>query len=343
MLKQWRASGSWNCIFNVIVFYVTCFTILVPKNVSAFTGRNRMLELLHGHDGQFVEVLRLNKECFYRLCSLLTENGLQDTRSISAQEQVMMFLTIVGHCDSNRRSGYEWRHSGETVSRHFNNVCSVLVSLAPRLIGPPDFVHIPSVIENNPYYSPYFQDCIGAMDGTHVPCVVDAHLQPAFRNHFQMKFTYVVAGWEGSVHDARVLRDAERDPSFRFPHPPMGKDRRRQGGDPRNERFNYRHASLRNVVERTFGLWKNRFRILSGIPRYGVRKQRDIIIACAVLHNFIKMFADDAELFNAGEPQEGDEDNDQQVDPPVQEQDKDANAMGNFRDYVRNSIWNSEQ
>ena len=129
----------------------------VPKHVSAFTGRNRMLELLHGHDGQFVEVLRLNKDCFYRLCSLLTENGLQDTRSISAQEQVMMFLTIVGHCDSNRRSVYEWWHSGETVSRHFNNVCSVLVSLAPRLIGPLDFVHIPSVIENNPYYSPYFQ------------------------------------------------------------------------------------------------------------------------------------------------------------------------------------------
>ena len=74
------------------------------------------------------------------------------------------------------------------------------------------------------------------MDGTHVPCIVDAHLQPAFRNRkgytsqnvlaivdFQMKFTYVVVGWKGSVHDARVLRDAERDPSFRFPHPPMGK------------------------------------------------------------------------------------------------------------------------
>ena len=129
----------------------------VPKHVSAFTGRNRMLEVLHGHDGQFFEVLQLNKECFYRLCSLLTENGLQHTRSISVHEQVMMFLTIVGHCDRNRRSGYEWRHSGETVSRHFNNVCSRLVSLAPRLIGPPDFVHILSVIENNPYYSPYSQ------------------------------------------------------------------------------------------------------------------------------------------------------------------------------------------
>ena len=48
------------------------------------------------------------------------------------------------------------------------------------------------------------------------------------------------------------------------------------------------------------------------------------------------MFADDAELFNTGEPQEGDEDNDQYVDARIQEQDEDANAMVNFRDYVRN-------
>ena len=89
------------------------------------------------------------------------------------------------------------------------------------------------------------------------------------------------------------------------------RDRRWQGGDSKNERFNYWHASLHNVVEWTFGLCKNRFQILSGIPRYEVRKQRDIIITCTVVHNFIKMFTDDAELFNTEEPQEGDDDNDQ--------------------------------
>ena len=74
------------------------------------------------------------------------------------------------------------------------------------------------------------------MDGTHVPCIVDADLQTAFRNRkgftsqnvlvivdFDMKFTYVVARWEGSVHDAWVLRDAQCDQAFRFPHSPTGK------------------------------------------------------------------------------------------------------------------------
>ena len=34
------------------------------------------------------------------------------------------------------------------------------------------------------------------------------------------------------------------------------------------ELFNYRHASLRNVVERTFGVSKKRFCILDGMNNY---------------------------------------------------------------------------
>ena len=120
------------------------------------------------------------------------------------------------------------------------------------------------------------------------------------------------------------------------------RDRRRQGGDPKKERFNYRHSSLRNVVERTFGIWKSRFQILRGIPHYTVRMQRDIIIACAVLHNFIKMFADDAELFNIGGEQQDDVGDDQDVNPSTQQQNLEAIAMGDLRDHIRDSIWDSE-
>ena len=40
--------------------------------------------------------------------------------------------------------------------------------------------------------------------------------------NFEMKFTYIVAGWEGSAHDARVLSVATNTPSFRFLHAPPG-------------------------------------------------------------------------------------------------------------------------
>ena len=80
------------------------------------------MELLSGYDGRFMDVLRMNKDCFYRLCSILFVNGVEETRSISVQEKVMIFLIVVGHYDSNRRNMYEWCHSEETVSKHFNNV-----------------------------------------------------------------------------------------------------------------------------------------------------------------------------------------------------------------------------
>lgn len=41
---------------------------------------------------------------------------------------------------------------------------------------------------------------------------------------FDLRFTYVLAGWEGSAHDALVLRDAlERENGLRVP---QGKYRR---------------------------------------------------------------------------------------------------------------------
>ena len=65
------------------------------------------------------------------------------------------------------------------------------------------------------------QDCIGAIDGTHVYAKVPAKLQAAFRGrknaptqnvlaavNFDLKFTYILAGWEGSAHDATILADA---------------------------------------------------------------------------------------------------------------------------------------
>ena len=35
---------------------------------------------------------------------------------------------------------------------------------------------------------------------------------------FKMKFTYIVAAWEGSAHDAWVLNVTTSNPEFRFPH-----------------------------------------------------------------------------------------------------------------------------
>ena len=65
------------------------------------------------------------------------------------------------------------------------------------------------------------KDCIGAIDGTHIPALIPVEEQPRYRNRkgvlsqnvlavvdFDMNFQYVLAGWEGSASDSRVLRNA---------------------------------------------------------------------------------------------------------------------------------------
>ncbi|CAN1248939.1 hypothetical protein LINPERPRIM_LOCUS6931, partial [Linum perenne] len=77
------------------------------------------------------------------------------------------------------------------------------------------------------------------------------------------QFIYCLAGWEGSAHDARVLRDALARPNgLKVP-----KENRPRTPE---EYYNMKHACARNVIERAFGR---------------------IVHACCLLHNFIKQQA----------------------------------------------------
>ena len=53
------------------------------------------------------------------------------------------------------------------------------------------------------------------------------------------------------------------------------------------EVFNFLHSSLRNIIERCFGVLKQKWRILKGMPSFSPRTQKHIITACLALHNFI--------------------------------------------------------
>jgi len=55
----------------------------------------------------------------------------------------------------------------------------------------------------------------------------------------------------------------------------------------KEELFNLRHASARNVIERIFGVIKRRFRILLLPPEYSIEVQAFIPVALCVLHNLI--------------------------------------------------------
>ena len=61
-----------------------------------------------------------------------------------------------------------------------------------------------------------------------------------------------------------------------------------RGPEHLQELFNYHHSKLRNVVERTFGVAKNKWQMLKGMPNYPTEKQCGIIVSCFALHNFVR-------------------------------------------------------
>ncbi|KAK9989943.1 hypothetical protein SO802_030182 [Lithocarpus litseifolius] len=65
----------------------------------------------------------------------------------------------------------------------------------------------------------------------------------------------------------------------------------------KKELYNYRHLSLRMVIERSFGVLKACFPILNLMPNFKSVRQRYVIVVCCALHNFIRMNNRGGELF----------------------------------------------
>lgn len=74
------------------------------------------------------------------------------------------------------------------------------------------------------------------------------------------------------------------------------------------EFFNMKHSSARNVIERLFGLIKNRWAILRSPSYYPMKIQNRIIVACCLLHSFIKQEMGDYQLEDDGNDCEADGD-----------------------------------
>jgi len=104
-------------------------------------------------------------------------------------------------------------------NRYFNLVLNSLVELHTSIVTL--LVNeCPYEVECNKKFYPYFKDVLGAINGTHIFAHVPAeHLGP-FHNRkgqitqnvmaactFDLQFCYVLAGWEGSTHDGKVLND----------------------------------------------------------------------------------------------------------------------------------------
>uniref|UniRef100_A0A803MZC3 Transposase n=1 Tax=Chenopodium quinoa TaxID=63459 RepID=A0A803MZC3_CHEQI len=164
--------------------------------------------------------------------------GLLPSERMSTLEKLGIFLCVLSIVASNREAQERFQHSGETISRVFKEVLDATQGLSRDILRPrdPEFKEIPNQIANDTRYMPYFKDCIGAIDGTHMDVIVPEEDQLRYQGRkgtptlnvlaacdFDLLFTYVLTSWEGSAHDSRIFLDTISNPSLNFPKPPPGK------------------------------------------------------------------------------------------------------------------------
>jgi hypothetical protein len=143
-----------------------------PCRTSSQTGYKWVMEILQGNPNRCKQNFRMEIYVFLYLCKELKENyHLRGTRKLTVEELVAMSLNTLGHEFGNRIVQEKFQHSGETVSRHFTRVLMAVSRMAIDIINPIDreFRDVSSKIRDDEQYWLYFKDCIGAIDGTHVP------------------------------------------------------------------------------------------------------------------------------------------------------------------------------
>ncbi|KAL8158460.1 hypothetical protein AgCh_002949 [Apium graveolens] len=208
---------------------------------------------------------------------------------------------------------------------HHLHTCNQVLNGVLRLQG--DYFKKPEPIQSNStdHKWKYFKNCLGALDGTHIKITIPVEERPKYRNRRDeittnvlaacspnLLFQYVLTGWEGSAADGRVLRDAIHRHGLivssgtynlvnagytngeGFLAPYRGLKYHLNDWDDVNgptsarEYFNIRHSTVRNVIERCFDILKKRWSILRSPSFYPVKTQNRIVLACCILHNYIR-------------------------------------------------------
>ncbi|KAG9447057.1 hypothetical protein H6P81_013185 [Aristolochia fimbriata] len=215
------ATGASIVAYNIII------NSKPPRQNISIEGPLYMRRALSvDHPKNFWSRYRMTPIAFMKLCKILRSKSLlKDTRAIPIEEQLGMFLLTIGqnqrYCVMQKR----FRRSSWTISSHFNKVLDAIVMLNDEYMSSISTA-TPLNIQSSHRYYPYFKDCIGAIDGTYIPGIVYGDDSVRFRNRhgklsqnvlaactFNLEFIYILAGWEESANDARVLKDALNKPN----------------------------------------------------------------------------------------------------------------------------------
>ncbi|KIM78638.1 hypothetical protein PILCRDRAFT_11096 [Piloderma croceum F 1598] len=91
--KKRRAAAAFSAALLVQWKFSSDF-LKQPKNNSILTGQEWLNELLAGNSQRFYDAMGMHKHVFHQLLKELIAVGLHDTRYVSAEEQLAIFIHL---------------------------------------------------------------------------------------------------------------------------------------------------------------------------------------------------------------------------------------------------------
>jgi hypothetical protein len=109
-----------------------------PIHNSVRNGATYIHETLTGHEALYKRRFHMERQIFEALVRRLSENNrLADSRYLSVEEQLGIFLYAVLKNASNRTLQDTFQHSGEIITHHFRAVLNALTQLTCNYIQLP--------------------------------------------------------------------------------------------------------------------------------------------------------------------------------------------------------------
>ena len=113
--------------------------------------------IYNSNDVEAIQMLQMRRAPFYALVKMFRSRGLLvDSIHTSIEEQVAMFLHVVGHNQRFRVIHSTFRRSTETISRYFQQVLYAIGELRGEMIKSAS-TNTPAKIKNSYRWFPYFR------------------------------------------------------------------------------------------------------------------------------------------------------------------------------------------
>nr|CAH7765263.1 unnamed protein product [Callosobruchus chinensis] len=276
-----------------------------------------MTDLLKEPSGKFENFCRMSSNDFNDLLSkvgpMIRKKNTKWRKAIPANERLAITLRFLATGDSFKSLHYLFKVSPQTTT-YFGNI--------PRI---PKNANEWKCLAKKFDKDWNFPHCIGSLDGKHIVIQAPTNSGSEFYNYKQYFsvvlmalvdsdycFIFADCGCQGRLSDGAVFRNTRLFKKIENnelhcppPEPLIGRNKEvpyvfvgEHDKGSKYRIFNYRLSRARRVVENTFGLLSNVFRVLREPMLFQPDKVASVVMTCVLLHNFLRRSTSSRSLYS---------------------------------------------